>query len=93
MFSCVASTYRSAVASTIVLLTCPEIPWLHSGGPCENVALNKWGVFNREIESSGGMLAGSVKKRHVSSRCPCLDLETVRFVAWRISSPRLSQSL
>lgn len=80
---CMDSLHRSAVASAIVLLTCLAISWSRSGGPCENVVLNKRGVFNRETESSGGMLAGSVKKRHVSSRCPCLDLETVRFVAGR----------
>ena len=76
-----AFRHRSAVARPIVLLTYLASSWSHSGDPCENVALNKRGVFNRETESSGGMLAGSVKKRDVSSRCPCLDLETVRFVA------------
>jgi hypothetical protein len=42
----------------IVLLTCPAISRSRSGDPCENVALNKRGVFNRKTESSGGMLAG-----------------------------------
>ena len=61
-----AFRHRSAVARPIVLLTYLASSWSHSGDPCENVALNKRGVFNRETESSGGMLAGSVKKRGIS---------------------------
>ena len=93
MFSCVASTYLSAVARPIVLLTYRAISWPRSGDPCENVALNKRGVFNRETESSGGMLAGSVQKLGVSFRYPCLNLETVRFAAGRIDHSPSSQSL